>query len=191
MATLFFLLTTLALIGTLIVSPIALVQRRLAMARLVAGGMLVWLVVYGALLFGFAWFTPQTILVSGQEHCFDEMCFAVTRANSVATAQANTITVTLRLRNAALHTAQKPDHPDAYLVDQRGKSYQPSAAGQQPVWDQQLPAGTMQERTLSFVVPAHINVPYLIVTEGSFPAPLIIGNENSPFHKKTEFRLFP
>ncbi len=190
MSTLIFLLTVLALFSTLIALPIVLFQRRLDLARIIGGGMLAWLIIYTALLFGFAWFSPQTILNQGQEECFDDMCFSVTQARFAAATQGSELIVTLQLRNAALRTAEKPDHPAAYLVDQQGKTYQPSSTGQQPVWDQQLLSGETQQRTLIFPISAMSSSPFLVVTEGSFPTPLIIGDNNSPFHRKTEFRLF-
>lgn len=190
MDTLFFLLTALALLATLIALPVTLVTRHFALARVLLGGMLVWLAVYIALL-GFAWFTPATVRQPGQEVCFDEMCFSVTQANRVSTTHGTTVTVTVQLRNASLRTAQKPDSPILQLVDGQGRIYQPSSDGEQPVWSQKLQPGETQVRALVFKLLTSASNPVLTVTEGSFPAPLIIGSVNSPFHKPPELLLFP
>jgi hypothetical protein len=189
MATLVFLLTVLALLGAIATLPIMVLQRRYALARLIGGIMFVWLLLYTGLLLGFSWLTPQTFLAQGREECFDDMCFSVTAASSTTSAKGDSITVTLRLRNAARRAAEKPDHPDAYLVDREGHSYFPQAVGQQPLWNQPLQPGEIQDRALRFQVPGADQPLYLVVTEGSFPSPLIIGDDNSPVHAKTKFLL--
>jgi len=80
------------------------------------------------------------------------------------------------------------------LVDAQEHSYGPSqeaqqAAEQQPVWDSQLQPGETQSRVVIFQVPGVLLQPGLLITEGGWPTSLIIGDENSPFHKKTEIRF--
>jgi len=42
---------------------------------------------------------------------------------------------------------------------------------------------------LVFDLPAHALSPILLINESDLPTRFIIGHENSPLHKKTEFKL--
>jgi hypothetical protein len=147
------------------------------------------------------------VLEPHQERCFDEMCFSVLQAmtqstvgnrEQMQTAQGLYYVVTVQLRNASQRTAQKPDHPAFFLDDGQGGHYPPSqgaqhALGQQPVWDARLQPGETQARTLVFDAPKTFlqqsPQPRLGITEGSWPTPLIIGDENSPWHQVTVIQL--
>jgi Domain of unknown function (DUF4352) len=168
-------------------------------------GLGIWLGIYTLIMIVVSLATPQTVLVRGQEHCFDEMCFSVrgvmtTRTVGTGThkltAQGIYYIVSVQLRNAARQTSQKPDHPALSLVDRADHQYDSSSTGQtsigqSPQWDQRLQPGEVQTRTVIFDVPLQIQQPHLVIAEGSWPTPLIIGDENSFFHPKTEFSLAP
>ena len=200
---LLFLASVLGVLALIIVSAIALLRRNRHLARNIFLAILVWLIAYTIALLGASLLTPQTVLALRHEHCFDEMCFSVTQVATAKTignaphrltATGLFYVVTVQLRNAALRTAQKPDSPSFVLVDAQGHSYSPSqvaqqAIEQQPEWDSQLQPGEMQSREIIFDASAVLQQPGLLITEGGWPTPLIIGDENSPFHQKTEIRL--
>jgi Domain of unknown function (DUF4352) len=207
LGTLVFLASVVGALGVVIaLLYLALTQRRRLIPILLIGSA-VWIAAYSVLLVGASLLTPQHVIESRQERCFDEMCFSVLQATTqptvgngeqTRTAQGLYYVVTVQLRNASQRTAQKPDHPAFFLDDGRGRHYLPSQAaqqtlGQQPVWDARLQPGETQPRTLIFDAPAILlqqsPLPRLGVTEGSWPTPFIIGDENSPWHQVTVIQL--
>lgn len=200
---LLFLASVLGIFALIIISSIALLKRNRRLARNTLLGILVWLIAYTIALLGVSLLTPQTVLALRHEHCFDEMCFSVTQVTTPKTignsphqltATGLFYVVTVQLRNAALRAPQKPDSPSFVLVDAQGHSYSPSQAAQQgieqqPEWNSQLQPGEVQSREIIFDVSAVLRQPGLLIAEGGWPTPLIIGDENSPFHQKTEIRL--
>jgi hypothetical protein len=205
--TVLFLASVVGALGVVIALVYGALTRRRRLIRVLLLSSVIWLVGYSALLIGASLLTPEQVLEAHQERCFDEMCFSVLQATTVPTvgdgeqtrtAQGLYYVVTVQLRNASQRTAQKPDHPAFFLDDGRGRHYFPSQAaqqtlGQQPVWDARLPPGETQPRTLIFDAPADLAqrspLPRLGITEGSWPTPLIIGDENSPWHQVTVIQL--
>ena len=207
LGTLLFLATVVGALGVLIALVYSALTRRRRLVLLLLISSAGWLVVYSVLLVGASLLTPQQVLDSHQERCFDEMCFSVLQATTQSTmgtgeqtqtAQGLYYVVTVQLRNADQRTPQKPDHPAFFLDDGRGSHYLPSqtaqqAVGQQPLWDARLQPGDTQARTLVFYAPATLLQqsprPRLGITEGSWPTPLIIDDENSPWHQVTVIQL--
>lgn len=201
---LIFLATFLMIVAGVVLLAIALTTRHSRFARGVLLVGVTWLLIYAVALFAVSWVTPQQTLAIGQEHCFDEMCFSVTQARTANAmtsqdgvshvAHGTYYIVTMQLRNKARWQPQKPDSPGAYLVDQSGHTYQPARDGQQVIgqearWDERLQPDERQMRDLVFDVPSNAGQPSLVITEGGWPSPLVIGDENSPFHQKTAIRL--
>jgi hypothetical protein len=207
LGTLLFLATVVGALAVLIALVYGVFSRRRRLIRLLLIIAAVWLVVYSALLVVASLLTPPQVLQAQQERCFDEMCYSVLQAatqstvgagEQTQTAQGLYYVVTVQLRNASQRTAQKPDHPAFFLDDGQGHHYQLSLAaqqalGQQPIWDARLQPGEKQSRVLVFDAPATLlqqsPQPRLGVTEGSWPTPLIIGDENSPWHRVTVIQL--
>ena len=207
LGTLLFLASVVGALGVLIGLLYGIFTRRRRLVRVLLISSAVWLAVYSALLVIASLLTPQQVLEAHQERCFDEMCFSVLQATTQSSVGAGEQTqtahglyyvVTVQLRNASQRTAQKPDHPAFFLDDGQGQTYQPSqgaqqALGQQPTWDARLQPGETQSRTLVFDAPATLlqqqPQPRLGITEGSWPTPLIIGDENSPWHQVTVIQL--
>jgi hypothetical protein len=202
---LLFLFTVLVFLATILFVPYALLRRQFRRARNVSLVALLWITGYLIALLGVSLLTPQAILRPHQEHCFDDMCFSVVSAvtrkalgspPAQYTAQGNYYLITVQLRNAGRGRAQKPSSPSFVLVDQQGNSYEAvsqaeGVIGQNPVWDQQLPAGTAATKIYVFDVPQTARVRGLIISEGGsgFPLMLVLGDENSLFHQKTLMQL--
>lgn len=203
LSTLFFLLTVLILLGTIVAIIVTLVSRRQLPARHILIGSSIWLSLYIIGMLVVSFLTPQTVLSLRQEKCFDDMCFSVTSVDITTNLKAKQFVsmpqglfyiVTVQLRNAAIRAPAKPDNPLFTLVDQQGHSYTPSSLaqqsiGQSPTWNQQLQPGEIVPREIVFEVPTMLQQPGLLIAEGGWPTKLIIGDENSFFHKKTEVRL--
>lgn len=203
LSTLFFLLTVLMLLSTIVAVIVTLVSRRRLPSRSILVGASIWLSLYITGMLMVSFLTPQTVLSLRQEKCFDDMCFSVTNVDITtnlnpkayqATFHSVFYIVTVQLHNAAIRTPAKPDNPLFMLVDQQGHTYAPSLLtqqiiGQAPVWNQQLQPGEIVPREIVFEVPHLLQQPGLLIAEGGWPTKLIIGDENSFFHKKTEVRL--
>jgi hypothetical protein len=207
LGTLLFLVSVVGVLGGLIALIYGVFSRRRRLIRVLLISATVWLVVYSVLLLGASLLTPQQVLEAHQERCFDEMCFSVLQTTThstvgngeqTQTAKGLYYVVTVQLRNSSQRTAQKPDHPAFFLDDGQGHQYQPSQAAQQalrqqPSWDARLQPGERQPRPLVFDAPATLlqrsPQPRLGIIEGSWPTPLIIGDENSPWHQVTVIQL--
>jgi len=206
--------TILGLVIGVIVIGIALLTRHFPRARKTGTLLLVWIGLYAAALLAASFSSQPQYLERGKERCFDEMCYSVkaltiTQANGMAPiqfkAQGNYYVVTVQLRSDSKRTAQKPSEPDLFIVDAQGDRYtqmvnagtdpgfpmgQPVTAAQ--LWDQKLQPGETINRTVAFDLPGTIQQPGLVVSEGIGPlSAIIIGDENSIFHAKTEFNLNP
>jgi Domain of unknown function (DUF4352) len=207
LGTLLFLVSVVGALGVLIALVYGMFTRRRRLIRVLLISAAVWLAAYSTLLVCASLLTPQQVLEAQQDRCFDEMCFSVLQATTQSTVGAGEQTqtaqglyyiVTVQLRNASQRTAQKPDHPAFFLDDGQGHHYLPSQAaqqalGQQSVWDARLQPGERQARTIVFDAKANLlhqsPLPRLGITEGSWPTPLIIGDENSPWHQVTVIQL--
>jgi hypothetical protein len=84
------------------------------------------------------------------------------------------------------------------IGDENGKQYFP-VANAQGVLEKSHAAGTAMtiplrpgesySTTLVFDLPTDIKNPTLLIREGESVTRLVIGHENSPFHKKTKFQI--
>jgi hypothetical protein len=92
-------------------------------------------------------------------------------------------------------------YPNSRVVtvsDENGKQYFPSAEAQSLLAQTQsagtamtipLRPGESYSTTLVFDLPEGIRNPTLLIREGETVTRLVIGHENSPFHKKTRFQI--
>lgn len=84
------------------------------------------------------------------------------------------------------------------LVDERGNKYAPIAdpqlairntqAGGKPLITPLRPAESYTTEVV-FDLPANAKPSTLLINEGEWVTHLVIGHENSPFHRKTRFQL--
>ena len=200
---LLFLITVVGVLGAVASIIHGLVTGKRRRAGLTAVITTLWLIAYVLCMIVVSVLAPQRILDQSQERCFDEMCFSVSHVVTTETlgsgptqqtAHGAYYIVAVQLRNASSRTAQKPDHPVFFLEDQQGARSTPSPAGQkaignEPTWDQRLQPGERQTRDVVFDVSAQTERPRLGIIEGTGPGPLIIGDEQSLFHKQTQIQL--
>jgi hypothetical protein len=91
----------------------------------------------------------------------------------------------MRVRSDAKATTQRPDHPQAWLLDQSGAQ----AGGPQADLDRQVGPGESFDATLVFPVPASQACPRLVMSEGAWPAFLGLGYAPSPFTERVQWPL--
>jgi hypothetical protein len=211
----------LAFLATLLVSAIGLIWAGVALltnkkgqAWRIGRSLLVWLGVYVILLLVFSLTSRPRFYVLGEERCYDEMCHSV-QAVRVAqtlgegptrlTAQGRFYVVTIRLRNTARRTAQRPSMAELFVLDAAGRRYTRMInAGEsdnftlgQPVtarelWSQPVQPGEVMLRTIAIDLPVDVQRPGLVMTEGIGPlALIIIADEDSYLHAKNQFELLP
>ncbi len=170
---------------------------------------------YGALTLAFSAFSHERILAIGEEKYFCELdchlAYSVQQIRKMksignATADGEFYAVTIRARFDEATTAPwrprdvplTPNPRTITLVDDRGQSIAPSAAGQQ-AWEtihgksatllDPLRPGESYEAVRVFDVPSGVSSARLLVSSEGFPVPVLIGHESSLWHKKTYFAL--
>lgn len=192
-ATLIFILTFLFFVFSIVTTIYFLFQGQRNQAKrgivILFGGLLC----YGVVLFGFSLTSKNKYLPLNQDKCFDDWCASVVRITKESSDTDNTYWVTLKISNQARGRDQKPDHPAVYVVDDRNNKYLQSETkkleyekqhGQQRSITSKIEAQSSYETTIAFVLPKE-RKGYVVITEGGFPTPLIIGDEGSFLHKKS------
>lgn len=115
------------------------------------------------------------------EYCFAEWC--ATPQSTTTDVQA--VSVRVLVRSDAKQASQRPDHPQAWLIETTGRQI----GGPQPSLDDQLGPGDSYVATLVFKTSQPGRCPMLIVSEGGWPAFLGLGYSPSPFTTRVEWRL--
>ena len=188
-----------------------LAKRVLQLALMCAG-------VYFGLLLAFSLASSERVLALGQEKHFCEvdchLAYSVMDVRKTktlgnqpnpTTAQGMFYVVTLKVRfdettisptrgNGLLY----PNSRVLAVMDDQGRKYEMSVEGQkalemvegkQTSIQTPLRPGEFYLTRLVFDLPADATGARLLINEGDLPTHFIIGHENSPLHKKTEFRL--
>jgi hypothetical protein len=122
-----------------------------------------------------------TTEAGGHEHCFAEWCIAL-RSTTVG---AQTVVVRVTVRSDAKQASQRPDHPQAWVIDAAGRQI----GGPQTSLDRLVAPGDSYTTTLSFGVSRPGACLSLLVSEGAWPPFLGLGYTASPFTAKVQWRL--
>jgi hypothetical protein len=146
----------------------------------VGGGLVVAAIVVGGAIAITRQSSPTTE-AGGHEYCFGEWCIAP-RSTTVG---AQTVTVRVSVRSDAKQASQRPDHPQAWVLDLAGRQI----GGPQHSLDRLLAPGDSYTTTLSFSVSQPGACPRLLVSEGAWPAFLGLGYAASPFTARVQWRL--
>ena len=196
----------------------ALLVRRYARMRVSLVGLALAGAVYAGLVLAFSLVSAGRVLARGEEKHFCEIdCHLaysvvdVRRAKSLGSgasqvsARGEFLVVTLKTRfDETTVSANRGDgelypNPRGVTVyDADGRSYAPSeearnalasaGASGTPI-ETPLRPGESYTTELVFDLPSDARDPRLLVNESDLPTRFIIGHENSPLHKKTEFKL--
>jgi len=147
-----------------------------AIAAVASGVLILGLTVAGLTLWGMQPH-PQG---DHAEFCFAEWCIA---PDSMDRSGSSTLVHTV-VRSSALAIAQRPDHPQAWLVDGQGRQ----AGGPQPALDRPVSPGQSFDADLSFAT-ATSTCQTFVVAEGAWPRFLGLGYAPSPFTERASWRL--
>lgn len=196
----------------------ALVVRRYGRVKVSLAGLALVSAVYVGLLLAFSLPSGGRVLARGEEKYFCEIdchlaysVVGVRRAKTLgagtsrAAARGDFLVVSLKTRFDETTTSSRrgdaPLHPNprrATVYDSRGRAYEVSEEGQRALaseggaglsLDTPLRPGESYITELVFDLPADARDPVLLLNESSPQTHFIIGHENSPLHRKTEFSL--
>jgi hypothetical protein len=153
----------------------------------------IW-VIYVLVLVSVSLAQRQRLVALGQEQCFDDLCFAVIKTETMPPffGQNQTddgsrlIRVTVSGRNRGRGKTQSEELLRAYLVDSQGRRWNevPGLSGN-PLTTR-IPAGSRVIIEPVFKVPGDAHGLGLIFTHGRRqPGVMIIGNSDSWWHKRT------
>jgi len=190
-------------------------------ARKIFVAAVAWVAMYGIVLVGASWFSEEKTLAVGEQKYFCEIdCHVaysvegVTTARTVgegeaqATAAGTFYIVKLKTwfdeKTISSHRAKDmpllPNPRWVFVEDSQSRRFftslaglkaLPEPAGRNVPLTQSLRPGESYETTLVFDLPSDVRNPRLMVTD-PFPVNLVlIGHENSFFHKKVYFGLTP
>jgi hypothetical protein len=146
---------------------------------LVGGFLVVGILVAGA--FAISRQSSPAREAGGHEYCFGEWCIAP----QSATVGSQTVAVRVSVRSEAKQASQRPDHPQAWVIDAAGRQI----GGPQHSLDRLLAPGDSYTTTLSFSVSQPGACPSLLVSEGAWPAFLGLGYAANPFTARVQWRL--
>ena len=196
----------------------ALVVRRYGRARVFLALLGATAALYFCVVLVFSLASGERLLARGEEKHFCEIdchlaysVVGVRRAKTLGEGAAQTdargefLVVTLKTRfdetTISAHRGDGELYPNPRRVtiyDADGRSYAPSedgaralaasGAGGMPI-ETPLRPGESYTTELVFDLPADVRAPRLLIHEGDTVTHFIIGHENSPLHKKTEFQL--
>lgn len=213
---------TVLLEGSAVLAMLYFTFRRQRGYRNIAAGLaLGWLLFYGGLWLGFSLASRETVLAFHEEKHFCEIdCHPAYSVEDVQqaktlgtgaaqkTAQGMFYVVSLKARfdekTISSQRGMAPLHPNGRAVmvtDARGRTFAPSAAGQQAL-ETMAGVGNRLDRTferpgdsyvckLVFDLPADIQQPRLFLENADLVNRLLIGHENGWLHKRTLFSLSP
>ena len=149
---------------------------------------------YWIVLAGVSLAQPQRVVALGQEQCFDDLCFAVTKAEKVPpfvgqnqpADGSQLVRVTVTGRNRGRAKAQAESRLSAYLVDSQGRHWQevPGLSGNRLTT--RIAAGSQMISQPVFKVSGDAHGLGLVFTHGQWqPGVMVIGDSDSWWHKRT------
>ena len=154
-----------------------------------ATGCAVYLVVLVTVSFS----SRRTVVTAGAVRCFDDWSIAVESAEMTpvpGNAEMKRCIVQLRLSSRARRVSQRENGLAVHLVDAHGTRYSPVFDTQATPFNVLLVPGESAIAVRTFEIPAVAQGTALIVRHVGFtPAPLIIGDDESLFHKRTTMEL--
>jgi hypothetical protein len=131
----------------------------------------------------------QRVVAMGEPQCFDEMCFAVTRAEEVPgfliRDGQRLLRVSVQVTNRG-RKAQSEGWIRAYLLDAQGRRWEESPGVNGVGLTTRVAAGGSVVSQPVFKVAADASALELVLTHGRWqPGVLVIGGSDSLLHKKT------
>lgn|SRR5574341_49422 len=200
----------LTLLGTgflIFVAAVVLIQslivRKLRRAKIVFIAMCAIVALYGSTILIFSFTSHYKLLARGQEKHFCELdchlAYSIVNVTQSPAAPAPNqiapVVVTIKTRfdetTTSLSRGDALLTPNSRLVtlfDERGNRYLPASQSGTPLTTALRP-GDSYTTDITFNLPADVKPARLLISEGDWITHFVIGHENSPLHRKTEFQL--
>lgn len=180
----------------LVVGILAFASGHKTVARMMLTVVAIEVGLYAALLVGYSSVSKEVALAPGAEKYFCELDCHIAYTVTGIHRDGNTLTVSLRTRFDERSIAPwrgdgllSPSPREIEVVDSAARVYEPRET-KGPSLTTPLRPGQSYTTEYSFNVPADIQNPRLeVLTKGTFPERVMIGNENSFLHRKVSFRL--
>lgn len=174
----------------LVLAGIAALRRRRARALAFVRRLGIFVGAYLGIVIAVSLLSPPRVLNTDDEQCSDDWCIAVTDAHRQPAADAQSYDVTLRVSSRARRRAQRERGVHVYLMDNRGRCYDPMPDPAVIPFDILLQPQEAVHVTRVFNLPVDAHDPVLVVShDGWFPGLFIIGDSGSLFHKRPVVRL--
>jgi hypothetical protein len=179
-----------ATVVTLVVAAVAAIRGRRARAMALLRRLGIFVAVYLGVVILVSLVSPRRVLNVGDDQCFDDWCIAVADLRRESADAGISYTLTFRLSSRARRRAQREHGVRVYLMDDRGRCYDPMPDPAAIAFDVMLQPQEAVNITRVFDLPADANHLVLVVSHGGgFPGCFIIGDSESLFHKRTVVRL--
>lgn len=185
---LLFIASFLATVVVLALVLVAAIRGRWSMLRKLLIGWGVLAVVYFGALVAISLATPQRLMSVGENRCWDDWCIAVTKVQRATTTEGVLMTMTLRMSSSAKRVTQRENGLSVYLIDDRGRRYEPVPAVSAQPFDVPLGPGESAETERVFQVPTDSHGIGLAFAHAG-PGKIIIGDDGSFLHKPTTVRI--
>ncbi len=186
---LLFIALLLASMVTLTAAAISGLGGRRRRARGLLRGWSIGAAIYLAIVVVVSLATPRRVLRVGDPQCSDDWCLAVEDVQRTPLNSAVSYAVTLRLFSRAQRRAQREKGVSVYLLDARGRRYDPLPDASEVPLDILLQPQESVTAKRVFRLPADAGEAGLVVDHGSgFPGCLVIG-ENTWFHRPAVVQL--
>lgn len=187
---LLFILVFLTSAGTLLWAAVLAMRGRGARALALLRRFAICAAVYFGIVILASVFWPRTVLQTGERHCFDDWCIAVESASHQPAGDRVAYTVHLQLSSTARGVTQRERNMVVYLVDDRGRRYDPLRNASDTPLDTPLAPGESVAATRTFEAPTDARDPGLVMThQGGFPIGWFIIGYETWFHKPAIVRL--
>jgi hypothetical protein len=187
---LLFIIVLFASISMLVLAGLAALRRRPVRARANLRRLGVMIGVYIGIVILVSLLSPRRVLHVGDAQCRDDWCIAITDVRRLAAKDALSYEVTFRVSSRARRRAQRERGVQVYLMDDRGRCYNPRTDPAAVPFDVLLQPQQAVAMTRRFSLPADSHDPVLVVShKGWFPGNLVIGDSESLFHKRTVVRF--
>ena len=187
---LLFIVLFLAAVVTLLIAASFAIRGRGARAIALLRRLCICAGAYFGILAVTSIFLPRTVLHVGDPRCFDDWCIAVDNASRQLAGDHAAYTVTLRLFSTARRVSQREKDVAVYLVDDRGRRYDPAPSQSDVPFSVQLGPQESVKATRVFDVPADVHSPGVVIAhEGGFPIGWFIIGYETWFRKPAIVRL--
>jgi hypothetical protein len=185
-----FLVVLLCVLLALGAAAYAAVRRRFGRALALLRGVGICAVLYVAIVAVVSLIAPARVLHVGETHCFDDWCIAVAKVHEVPRQYGTASAVDIVLSSRMRRRPQREYDLVVALVDQSGREYAPTPGQSGTPFDVVLQPEQSITTTRVFELPPNARAAGLVMHHaGLRPELLIIGNDESLFHKKMIVRF--